>query len=274
MKRIFVAYADVKMTYSLRRIGEQAKRLHFFDEIRLYTPDDLPESVKNWELMQYGYGGGYWAWKPYVIWETLQNSENGTQVFYVDAGCTLRQGFEWEWLSELAKGYDTVIFRYKEKMPEWEKFGSTSSKIKYWTKKEALDFLDEYVGSPMWKEQRKIWGGALIMANKNNILLSEWMRIIRDYPNVILDPNPKDFQEPYFAQHKHDQSLLVALAEKYKENVLVLPEFSESMGEKVPIFASRIRVMKRTDYIMHVMKKYARSVVGQRTYNLIKHLIK
>lgn len=274
MKRIFVAYADAKMAYSLKRIGAQAKKLHFFDEIRLYTPDELPIDVRKWELMQYGYGGGYWAWKPYIIWDTLQKEDDDTQVFYVDAGCTLRCGFEWKWLSELAKDYETILFHYKEIMPEWAKFGSTSSKIKYWTKKESLDFFDKYVGDPQWKEHRKIWGGCVVMTNKNNALLSDWITVMRDYPNIILDPKPEDPQESYFAQHKHDQSLLVALVQRHKNNCLVLPEFQESMGKSVAIFASRIRAKTRMDYVRYLIKNHVRKMIGSNLYNRIKYLMR
>lgn len=274
MKKIFIAYADEKMAYSLHRIGRQAKKLNFFDEIRLYTPQLLPESVKNWKLMQYSYGGGYWAWKPFIIWDTLQKEEEGSQVFYVDAGCTLQKGYEWEWLSELAKNHETILFQYKEFMPEWKKFGSDSTKIKHWTKKESLDFLDLFVNNPNWKEQRKIWGGFIIMTEKHNRLLSDWLTIVREYPEIILDPKPDDPQETYFAQHKHDQSVLVALSQKYQQSCLVLPEFQESMGEKVPICASRIRAKTRMDYIWHVMKNNARKIIGIKLYNNVKALIK
>ena len=94
-KRIFVAYADAKMSYSLMRIGRQARALDIFDEVILYTPDDLPDKIRQLKLMQFSYGGGYWAWKPWIIYDTLQKNEEGTIVCYVDAGCTLKKGIEW-----------------------------------------------------------------------------------------------------------------------------------------------------------------------------------
>lgn len=95
MKKIFIAYADKKMYYSLQRIGIQARSLNFFDEIILWTSDDLPDYIKKSPLMQYAYGGGYWAWKPCIIYETLQRYTDDSIVCYVDAGCTLNPGVEW-----------------------------------------------------------------------------------------------------------------------------------------------------------------------------------
>lgn len=91
MRKIFIAYGDINCAYSLKRIGHQARKLKIFDEIILYTPDDLPKSFKKTPLMQYSYGGGYWAWKPFIIYETLQKFDDGDIVCYVDAGCTLKK---------------------------------------------------------------------------------------------------------------------------------------------------------------------------------------
>lgn len=273
MKKILVAYADSKMAYSLKHIGRQAGKLNFFDEIKLFTPDDLPEEVKGWELMKYSYGGGYWAWKPYIIWKTLQDNDVDTVVFYIDAGCTLKNGYEWEWLAKLSERYETILFQYKDIMPEWEKFGSTSTKIKYWTKKSAIDFYDSYVGDSSWKENNKIMGGCIIVRNKNNKIINEWVRIVREHPEVIMDPNDEK-QLAYFAQHKHDQPLLVALSHKFKDDCLVLPEFQESLGENVPIYASRIRCMTFKDFIIDRSKFHARKVLGNELMSSIKRLIK
>ena len=86
----FISYADDRMSYSLQRIGRQAKRLGIFDEVILYTPDMLPDELKKSPLMQYSRGGGYWSWKPAILNETLQRADDGDIVIYVDAGCTNR----------------------------------------------------------------------------------------------------------------------------------------------------------------------------------------
>lgn len=273
MRTVFVAYADNKMAYSLKRIGRQAENLKFFDKIKLYTPEDLPDDVKEWDLMKYSYGGGYWAWKPYIIWQTLQEEPNGTIVFYVDAGCSLKKGFEWAWLARLAKKYKTVFFEYKSEMSEWEKFGSVSSTIKFWTKKDALEYYDSFVGKPDWKEKNKIWGGCLIVTEKHNVIIKEWLNIMKNHPEIIIDPQKEDIQMSYFAQHKHDQSLLVALSSKYPNKCIVLPEFQESFGEDVSIFASRIRAKTFGNYLFDRIKYYIRKSLGQSNYNLIKKKI-
>ena len=71
-KVIFITYGDEIYRDSRARIRKMAEDTGIFDEILVYTPADLPDEVKNHELMQYKRGGGYWFWKPYVILKTLQ----------------------------------------------------------------------------------------------------------------------------------------------------------------------------------------------------------
>ncbi len=243
MKKVFVAYGDEKSAYSLRRIIKQAKKIRVFDEIVPMTPQDLPDYIKKSILMRHSYGGGYWAWKPCIIKEILSKYDDNTIVCYADAGCTLKKSIEWTLYFELMKDYDMVCFKYKDMYPQWEKFGSTSTKIKHWGKKNTLLFLDDLLKGKQWRECNKIWGGLLFVKGKCNPIVNEWLDITLTHPEIIIDPDQDEMKNQYlyFALHKHDQVLLVALAYKYKKLCLVLPELSETSGENVAVFASRIR---------------------------------
>lgn len=104
-------------------------------------------------------------------------------------------------------------------------------------------FLDDLLKGKQWRECNKIWGGLLFVKGKCNPIVNEWLDITLTHPEIIIDPDQDEMknQYPYFALHKHDQVLLVALAYKYKKLCLVLPELSETSGENVAVFASRIR---------------------------------
>lgn len=276
MKKIFVAYADQNMAYSLFRIGQQARALKIFDDVILYTPDDLPDYIKQSSLIKYSYGGGYWCWKPAIIHETLQKYEDGSVVCYVDAGCTLSEGVEWKLFFELMKTYSVLCFHYPEIVPEWKRFGSCSTKIKYWTKKSALLFLDSVVGTQAYREQNKVMGGVLFFKGKSNSFLSEWLKITLNSPQIIIDPigEEKSDQYDFFAQHKHDQSVITALTYKFKDDVMVLPELFEGPEKDVAICASRIRTCTRKDYVFFKLKQILRSLLGKSLTDKIKISIK
>lgn len=275
MKKIFVAYADEKMAYSLKRIGKQARKLGIFDDIVLWTPQMLPNYIKESPLMKYSYGGGFWAWKPCIIYETLQKYEDGSVVCYVDAGCTLKKGIEWDLFFEIMEDYDTLCFHYQKNVPEWKKFGTTSTKIKHWGKKSLLVFLDNYLGSKKWRENNKVLGGILFFKKKNNEFVYDWLNIIKCHPEVVFEPTGEECynQYPYFALHKHEQPVITALAVKFEERTMVLPELFEFKCGSA-IAASRIRARNYGEYTVIMIKKFFRILLGNRFTELLKGLYK
>lgn len=273
MKKIFIAYANENMAYSLRRIGRQARQLKIFDEVILWTPGDLPEYIRKSPLMKYSYGGGFWAWKPCIIYETLQRYEDGTVICYVDAGCTLKKGIEWDMFFEIMEDYDSLCFHYQKIVPEWEKFGTTSTKIKHWGKRSLLEFLDDYLGSDAYREYNKVLGGILLFKNRNNVLVRDWLDIIINHPEVVYEPIGEecDKQYPYFALHKHEQPVITALSVKHQDNCMVLPELFEfKMGGA--IHASRIRAKNYKEYVVIMLKRYVRMLLGDRLADGIKRM--
>ena len=276
MKKIFIAYADTNLAYSLTRIGRQARKLGIFHEVILYTPADLPDYILRSPLMQAEKGGGYWAWKPVLIHETLQSHEEGDIVVYVDAGCTLNKSTEWDLLFKLMLRYDTICFQYDANMPVWEKFGNTSTKIKYWTKQSAITFLDDYCQNKEWHEFCKIWGGVLLLKGKENNLLHRWLDITLHHPEMIVDPTEEELlQQPKgFAFHKHDQSVITALAYTDK-STLVLPEISETNGERSFVYAERLRARGYHQFIIEKSKHLIRRFWGDGFVDSLKrHFIK
>lgn len=274
MKKIFIAYATDNMAYSLKLIGLQARKLGIFDEVLLWTPNDLPEYIRKSPLMKYKYGGGYWAWKPCIIYETLQRYEEGTVVCYVDAGCTLRNGIEWNLFFEIMEDTDSLCFHYQKIVPEWEKFGSTSTKIKHWAKKSLLEFLDSYLGSDDYREHNKVLGGILFFKRKDNGFVKDWLGIIMNNPEVVFDPTEEEGKDqyPFFALHKHEQPVITALTVKHKQNCVVLPELFEFKGEDVAIYTSRIRAKDVWEYRTIMLKKYIKKLIGKKLTAVLKSL--
>ena len=272
-KTVFISYANEAMAYSLKRIGGQARRLGLFDEVILYTPADVPDYVRESPLFSCPRGAGYWCWKPSLIYETLQRYEEGTVVVYVDAGCTLRKSPQWsEYLAQM-KEYDTICFQYADSQPQWEKWGSKSSRIKYWTKAATLDFIEQYFDDPSVGEYNQIMGGILFMKGRENRLLKTWLDIMFSRPELIMDPTAEELaaQRPYFAGHRHDQAILTPLAMK-DPAALVLPETSEAYRPDSFVWASRVRARNLGEYLIIQAKHYLRIWLGDGLFERIKSL--
>jgi len=275
MKKIFIAFADEKMAYSLKRIGRQAKGLGIFDEVLLYSPKDLPGYLLQSPLMQHSYGGGYWAWKPCIIWETLQKYEDGTAVCYIDAGCSLNMNMEeWNMYFGAIENTDTLLFQYPDEMPSWEHYGTSSTKIMHWTKKTALDYYDDVAGEVQWREHNKILGGFVFARGKKNPIIKEWLDTVLHHPEVIDDSGVFDEQYPFFVRHKHDQPCLTALACKYPGHCTVFPELLDEGPSDAAVVAERVRLRNYGDYLLWRMKKVLKEVVGQRLVTKIKSLFR
>lgn len=274
MKRIFIAYADEKMAFSLKRIGRQARRLGVFDEVILYSPKDLPEDLKATPLMQHSYGGGYWAWKPWIIQHTLDTHEEGDVVCYVDAGCTLHKSPEWKEYFDLMDKYDTVMFQYPDEMPVWEKYGTTSTKIKHWAKKAAVLFYDKLVGNEEWREHNKILGGFIFVKGKDNPIISTWLDIVCNHPEVIDDSGVFNDQFPFFVRHKHDQPMLTALSCKYRDSCKVMPELLDEGPSDAAVVAERVRVGNLWQYMAWLAKKAVRKILGTENAGKLKTIFK
>ena len=274
LKKIFIAYADHNLAFSLKRIGRQARRLGIFDEIILYTPEDLPEYIRQSPLMQFERGGGYWAWKPAIIHETLQTHSEGDIVVYVDAGCTLNKSTEWDLMFKLMLDYDTICFHYDAEMPVWEKFGNTSTRIKYWTKLSAINFLDEYCHDTTWHNRLKVMGGILFLKGKSNLFLQQWLDIVLNHPDVIIDPTEEELhQQPAgFAFHKHEQSVITALANN-NASTLVLPEISDTNGRHSFVYAERLRARDFKQYLIEKSKHLFRQYLGDAFIDKAKRCI-
>jgi len=271
-KKIFISYANEAMAYSLKRIGRQARRLGIFDEVLLFTPADLPGYVRESPLIGYPRGAGYWVWKPALIHEVLNANGEGTVVVYVDAGCTLRKSPDWEKYFALMQEYDTVCFQYGDEFPEWEKWGSSSSKLRYWTKKETLDYFEQCFQSRDFYDYNQVWGGCLFIKGKDNSLMDKWFELTFSKPELVMDPSAAEEQYPGFAGHRHDQCIITPLA-MTDPTVKILPEQSERYRKDSFVWASRVRARNWREYIVIQVKHYLRIWLGDGRFESIKKKI-
>ena len=271
MKHIFITYGDEKFKDTIKRICQEANSLRMFNKVIAYGPRDLPKNIMKSPLMHYARGGGYWLWKPYVIWKTMQRYPDAI-VVYADAGCTLNKNYE-EWNSwfELMKLTDTLFTQYRSAANYgWENIFKTSSvKISTWTKRITIDYFDELLGSTEWHDCNKIWGG-FVMAKNNSFFIREWLDFMLIHPELVRDPEGKEVYEQYdgFVEHRHDQSIITPLAYLYQRKypcvVKIIPETAES-NINAAVVASRIRSIPKIQLKSRLIK-WIRVLIGDKLY--------
>lgn len=270
---VFISYGDIVFQKSLKRIVKEAKSLKIFDKVIAYTPTDLPKEIMQSPLMQYKRGGGYWLWKPYLIWETMQKYPDAI-IVYADAGCTLNKNYdEWNSWFDKMQNTDTIVTHYQPNQDYgWDVFDSQSVEIVTWTKKKTLEFFDHKFHSEEWHHCNKIWGGFIIAKNNSN-LIKDVLDIMLSHPELVLDPIDVELsdQHPEFCQHRHDQSIITPLAYWYKSNVPgvveIIPESGES-NSSAAVVASRIRDSKMIPLKTRIIQ-FLKSIIGNKFYNIL-----
>ena len=276
MKRIFISYGSGPFKLTLDRIGKEATKLNIFDSIILYTDNDLPAIIKYSPLMNYDTGGGYWIWKPYIIWKTIQNFNSNDIIVYADAGCRLHESLEWFRYFEYLENYNTILFQYKDNVDYgWDEiYGCSSPKIKHWTKKTTLNYFDTMFRSKDWRDYNKLMAGLILCKGSQNELIANWLDISLLHPHLIMDPFGVEIenQESYFFKHRHDQNILTPLGYYYnkKDSVLILPEESEHKNAKSIATTERL-IIKEIPKISLKTKTISliKSIIGEGLYNFL-----
>lgn len=283
MRKILITYGDNNFELSKKRIRKEAQSLGCFDYIKTYGPDDLPAYIKSSPLMAYSRGGGYWVWKPYLIWRTL-NEYQDSIVVYVDAGCSLQPSADWNYWFSIMETTDTIVFQYRNDYDYgWEAIGfPMDTRIVRWTKPLTRSFFDSVLESSEWRVKDKILSGC-ILAKNNSVVIKSWFDATLFHPELIIDSFlyekhllPKDF-----IVHRHDQILLALFAFLYEKDnriVKILPETCES-DSNAGVVASRIKdsdILNAEPKISNKTKiiRFIKLIIGEHFYNTLHDIIK
>lgn len=197
MKRIFITYGDSNYHNSLLRIKNEAKLTGMFDEVLLYTPEQLPKRFQEYTT-RYKRGGGYWLWKPWIIQDALNKANEGDIIVYADAGCTLLKHKDWDYYFSLLKHKKGIFF-------------ITSGKSKKWCKQEVFSFFR--TKNNLWKYANQIQATFLIIKKTiDNDVINQWCYLATEHPNLFTDvaQEERDKEISAFKEHRHDQSVLTA----------------------------------------------------------------
>lgn len=243
MANIFISYADDRFKESLNRIARQAKGVGIFDKIIKYTPKDLPLHIKASPLFAFRKGGGYWLWKPYIIYHSLELCKIGDIIFYCDSGCTLdAKSQEWELWKELLKHHDALFFQYRDGYDYgWGVFPDKAA-YKYWAKPSTANFFRRYA-DPALMEFDVFWGGLIVIkkTDRGSMIIDQWYKTMLFHPELVADAFGADMKDENHTYHTHDQALLTPLIYIHRntDNCAILPETSESRIGQPAVLATR-----------------------------------
>lgn len=205
-KIFFVSFANKRYSDALEQIKKNVMEFGF-DDIKLFTEDDLPYELKQKmkvNLLHRGYG--YWRWKPYLVKSILEKLDDGDILVYSDAGNQWNaSGLDKfrQYLSYLnSSSYSFLVFNQPFLEKDWTK-GDILKAL------EVTDRLDLLM-------TLQLWAGCFLVkkTSESSDVVNQWNHYVNDYDDLVTDksssyPNLLGFQE-----NRHDQSIFSLLVKQ------------------------------------------------------------
>jgi hypothetical protein len=210
MKTYLCSYGTPEYNGSLDILKKTALEIGKVDEVFIYSKDWLVNSgfyLKNKYILDQKRGGGYWLWKLYIILDSFNKMNDGDVLMYTDAGVKI--------INDLTPLYTLASTEINNGKIFFRLPGGHLNKT--WTKRDCFVLMN--------CDTQEYWEGAqtnaafqLYVKHQDNIdFINEYLKYARD-PRIITDdmnmcgrPNLLGFKD-----HRHDQSILSLLCNKYK----------------------------------------------------------
>jgi hypothetical protein len=209
----FIVYNDGSHTEQILKLLESVKKYGKEFEIIVFNRSDIDNDflIKYHSILSLPRGGGYWLWKPYLINKVLKLINENDIIFYLDSQYYFTENFT-NLYQEYMQNNDILIWKNKP--------NDLIYYMKNWCK---MDVIQKYkIYDKVFKENiEDCWAGAIIIRKTNNTqkYMKEWLEMccifedITDYPSI--EKNDQQYRE-----HRHDQSLLSIVINKYNIKTL------------------------------------------------------
>ncbi len=198
----------------LQKLAADALSSNVFDAIVALSETDLPQFCPYFWKSYGDYlranprGFGYWLWKPYLVWHTLQMMEYDDILIYADAGCTLN-------LHGIPR-----LLAYIRRVQTSE-LGiltfQTLHKEKTFCKHDLLQFLE--MDTPEVHDSGNIIASTFVIRKCSHTIqiVTEWLNLATSNDFHFIDDSisTECTEYPEFQDHRHDQSIFSLLCKKY-----------------------------------------------------------
>ena len=210
-------------------LNKTARKYGDVDELHSWNLERLQATKfyeKNKDLLDRSKGCGYWAWKPYIILETMKAAKHGDFIFYCDIGRPV-DGIGFDHGNQITESLLPIV--------EWAKKHNGMMPGVYlphhghssiWIKSDCYKILE--CDEDQYKKTPTVQAGYTMWRKSEEVIkfLQEWLtrsldpRLITDDPNVLGDDNA-----PGFIRHCHDQAILTLLCKKNNLTVFGDPKY-------------------------------------------------
>ena len=204
IKKVFLTYGDKHFINSRQRIINEAKQLDLFTDCIMETENvfndmEFKKQLKNERFKKVATsnrGGGYWLWKPYIVYKHLSKLNDGDILFFVDAGCKIDKNNQIKNIFEdlNSNKYNMTLNIYGDNE-------------KIWSKGDALKYHNVENNENILNKGQMESGRVFMIKNKKTMeIISKWWDIAKNHPELFDDSKSVVPNKGGFIEHRHDQS--------------------------------------------------------------------
>jgi hypothetical protein len=154
---------------------------------------------ENKELLDESIGAGWWAWKPYIIQQTMLTANDGDFIVYCDCGDMFSPGFQEYVLRTITEEDSCLLLVGNNKNGHYTKRDCfilmNCDEEDYWESNQLE------VGFMLWK-----------VSEKSRQIISEWGSYCLNSQIINNDSSSLGEDLDGFVSHRNDQSILTNLA--------------------------------------------------------------
>lgn len=256
--KYFITYGDASFSEYRKQIVKEVESTKLFDKIIAYSHEDLGKDILSSEAMKYKKGGGYWAWKPYIIDKTLEIMSEDDILVYCDVGCTISKSKKWNKLLDYAQSNDIVGSLIQTTNRKW----CRNNVMKY--------FISN---GKFWPLFNHVTASHLFLKknSKTSLFIENWKNLAIARPDLLLDVVYTEIknESACFIENRYDQSLLNGLIYNNIETMsikLIWSNFDNRSFFKRPIEITR-KWRKREPLLSGVFKHFCFSILNKVYYN-------
>lgn len=190
---------------------------HAWDRLRLLETEYYSN---NKDLLDRPRGCGYWAWKPYIILQTMQQAAEGDAIIYCDVGKPS---------AAVSFDHGNVIETSLKPLVQWAEHNNgmlpgvylaNHGPAKAWVKRDCFQLMN--CDTEPYHSMPTVQAGYTVWTNTASVrtFLQQWQQLNTDSRLISDDPNTLGLENyPEFQRHAHDQATLSLLCEQQKAMV-------------------------------------------------------
>ena len=277
------SFASNDLNLSVKRFIKQANQLNFYEDIKVYRPQDFSIKLRKRIQDLFKTGGrhryyGYDVWRPEIINNFLNKIPENCILHYSDIGSHLNDRGKWRLKDyvENTQKYEMSVFQYDD--PPKEIFKKDYKYQKYFEYENTKSDIINYFGlnnESIIFNSPQIWGGTFFLKKSkfSKKFMNDWEKA-NIHTNLFDDSLSKIENHPKFKGMRGCQSvfsILSKLNNSYKYSASEC-EWAEYNNQRVWDHIYNYPILAKRDKQFNIFKRFINRQI--KTFNRFKSKLK